>query len=372
MTRTGANTTTAVVAEAHPDLRRTVRFHEYRRLTGYATPDLLLRGPRKADSGAVGWMTADDAVVLIEPGADGIVFLDRGTVLAESCLHRRPVLSRPGVQSADSVHPHPTDVVELDLEVAVVFRPSWYNYYHWMIQCLPTALHSLEAHPDAEIVLPTYGSFDGRALQPSFSAATYRQTIDVVLGRNPPVRFLEPGYYRFRSVHLPLFPQPSIFGHAFRDQFYARFEPVLGSTTRRRQVDGGPNGRGRKIFVPRTGATNRERVDENVHAVVARLAAEAGYEEIDLAAMDWFEQLSVFAEASHVFGVHGAGLTNIVFARDATVIEYNELVRQETKLRDPYFRLCCDLGHRYFLIRDVDLDQVDADLLAADDGRHYR
>jgi capsular polysaccharide biosynthesis protein len=81
--------------------------------------------------------------------------------------------------------------------------------------------------------------------------------------------------------------------------------------------------------------------------------------------MSWTDQLAAFAEASQILGIHGAGLTNIVFSTGATLIEYNALIREENKLRDPYFRLCCDLGHRYCLIRDVDLNQVDADLLAS-------
>ncbi|MDH4279209.1 MAG: glycosyltransferase family 61 protein [Acidimicrobiia bacterium] len=362
MTESGATTT--VAAEAHPALRSTFRFHQYRRLTGYVTPDLLLRGWREPDSGTVGWMTARDAVVLIEPGADGTLFLDRSTVLAESCLHRRPGLSRPGVQSATHVHPHTDDVVELDTEVALVFRPSWYNYFHWITQCLPMALHALDVQPDAEIILPTYASFDARFVQPSFSEQTYRQSLDVVLGPDQPTRFLEPGYYRFRTVHLPLFPQPSIFGHSFRSRFFDRFEPILGPIGDRRRRSGAPRG-SRRLFIPRGGATNRGRVDEEVHAVLARLAAQAGYEMLDPSTVSWHDQLAAFAEASHVLGIHGAGLTNIVFSTDATVIEYNALIRDENKLRDPYFCLCCDLGHRYYLIRDVDLGQVEADLLAS-------
>lgn len=343
--------TTSLHAEHISSLRRTFRFHHYPRFTDYASPDLVLRGHTATGMGTIGWMTVRNAVVLIEPGADGVVFVDRHTVLRGSTLQRRPVLSRPGVQTTQHVLPHPETVTELDQEVAVVFRPGWHNYFHWMVQYLPMALHSRETQPHVEVVLPKYDSFADRPLKPTFSEDTYRTSLELVVGQGPPVRFLDPGYYRFPTVHLPMFHRPTIFGHGFRDRFFDRLEPLLTPGRSNRPVD-------RRLFITRAGALNRGRVDEKVHRRMACLAREAGFESIDLAAMPWTEQVETFASASTILAVHGAGLANIVFSQGATVIEYNQLVRDETSLRDVYFGLCRDLGHRYLLIRDVDLDHI--------------
>lgn len=47
------------------------------------------------------------------------------------------------------------------------------------------------------------------------------------------------------------------------------------------------------------------------------------------------------------------------------VYEYNQRVRNETHLRDPFFELSCDLGHEYYLIRDVDLPLLDPSMFEA-------
>ena len=340
----------AVYPEQVPALRDTFRFHRYPRLTGYATPELLIHEPRPNDEGTVGWMTVHGAVVLIEPGADGVVFIDQHTVLHESTLQRRPVLSRPGVQERDHVLPHPADVIDLDVEAAVVFRPGWHNYFHWLVQYLPMALHSLEVRPEADIVLPRYASFADRPLSPTFSEDTYHASLELILGRTSSVRFLDPGYYRFPVVHVPLFQRPTIFGHGFRDRFFSRLEPLLEPA--------GGRWDDRRLFITRSGALNRARVAEPVHARMAELADLADFESVDLAAMPWFDQVRAFASASAILAVHGAGLANIVFSSDVTVIEYNQLIRNETSLRDVYFELCRDLGHRYLLIREPDIDHI--------------
>lgn len=349
-----------VPADGHSGHAADIQYFHYERRTAYATEPLLIRRGRDGSRiggpfGSVGWMTFSQPVVLIEPGADGAIFIRPDRILAESILQRRPNLSRPGVQDRNGLMPYSeNEVVELDIEATITFRPGWHNYFHWMVQYLPFALHSTEVFPRSELLFPDYRSFDGKFVAPSFSEATYRQSVDTVVGGLAPIRILQPGFYRISTLHVPVFPQPSVFSHAYRDRYYERLASPL--------VDG--DAARERLFISRRGATNQGRVDDFVHRRMAELARDLGFTSIRLEEFDWFEQIDLFSRAREVLAVHGAGLTNIIFSRDLTVYEYNQCIRNETHLRDPYFELSCDLGHDYRLIRDVDLEWITPSMFA--------
>ncbi len=79
--------------------------------------------------------------------------------------------------------------------------------------------------------------------------------------------------------------------------------------------DGPP--RRRKLYVSRRDAPGRRVLNEA--ALVARLAL-FGYEPILLTGMPIARQIAAFAGASHIVSLHGAGLTNVVFADPSTTL----------------------------------------------------
>lgn len=71
-----------------------------------------------------------------------------------------------------------------------------------------------------------------------------------------------------------------------------------------------PKGR-RKIFISRRDARVRRMVDEEALGPVLK---EYGFESHELSRLTFDEQTALFSDASHIVGLHGAGLTNAVFA----------------------------------------------------------
>jgi capsular polysaccharide biosynthesis protein len=67
----------------------------------------------------------------------------------------------------------------------------------------------------------------------------------------------------------------------------------------------------RKIYVSRGDAGGRRVLNED--ALMALLGRH-GYEKVAPGELDFDAQAALFAEASHIIGIHGAGLTNIIFA----------------------------------------------------------
>ena len=77
------------------------------------------------------------------------------------------------------------------------------------------------------------------------------------------------------------------------------------------EMGAGRRAAGRKIYVSRGDAGGRRVLNED--ALMALLGRH-GYEKVAPGELDFDAQAVLFAEASHIVGIHGAGLTNIIFA----------------------------------------------------------
>jgi capsular polysaccharide biosynthesis protein len=94
----------------------------------------------------------------------------------------------------------------------------------------------------------------------------------------------------------------------------------------------------RKLYVTRRNAKVRRLTNEDE---VADYLSERGFDVVALETLPQREQIKRFAEAQFVVAQHGAGLTNLLYARDASVLE---IMSDEDKLI--FYRLISEsLGH---------------------------
>lgn len=116
-----------------------------------------------------------------------------------------------------------------------------------------------------------------------------------------------------------------------------------------------------RVYVSRADADRRRIVNE---PGVMEVLSEYGFESYRLAEMSVAENVALFAGAECVVAPHGAGLTNLLFAEDASVVE---LAR--SNYSPTYFGLSQCVGHRHRYLdcepRGVDLM---VDLEALDDA----
>jgi capsular polysaccharide biosynthesis protein len=113
---------------------------------------------------------------------------------------------------------------------------------------------------------------------------------------------------------------------------------------------------GRKRIVISRNDTKTRRVlnQGDVDAVLA----EFGYESLELTGKTFDEQRALFSDASHVVGVHGAGLTNILFSPPgAQVLE----ILPPMCATSAYWRLSNAMGHRYHAAIALDPDFPEPD-----------
>lgn len=182
-------------------------------------------------------------------------------------------------------------------DTAVAMYPPWNNYYHWTIETLPR-IRSLERYAEAN---GEYPDLLVPADRPSWMDETIER-IDYggrVLGWSGGVAHVD-------RLVVPVFPDPTP-------------EECRWLRMRMRGDDRGEGTEGgTHVFVSRADATVRriKNTDE-----IRPVLEEYGFETYVLSELTIAEQIRLFSNADTVVAPHGAGLTNLVYADDAGVVE---------------------------------------------------
>jgi hypothetical protein len=218
--------------------------------------------------------------------------------------------------------------------VATIGHP-YRNYYHRYADSIPR-VHALH-HPAVQQFSDVRLYLDDR-----FSAA-----------ERAIIRHLIPSNVRLVETEAPVRIQASTYIHlpylsTDRTNFSKWFSASAGFCPieylqRFRQAayevfDVDPDPSYRKLYVTRRNAKVRRLTNEDE---VADYLSERGFDVVALETLPQREQIKRFAEAQFVVAQHGAGLTNLLYARDASVLE---IMSDEDKLI--FYRLISEsLGH---------------------------
>jgi len=225
---------------------------------------------------------------------------------------------------------------------AAPLRSRFHNFYHWMIDCLPRLIALAESPWAAS------GPIDLLCCQPPraheqffldrFPADTFR------------IRRIEPGVvYRVETLLFTPLKGRRFAGYLPHRYPNAIRKMVLSPGSRtsesqmselRTQKKSGPAPAPR-LYISRRRAQYRHVSNEDD---LMRLLAEYGFERVELEALTIPEQAALFADADAVVAPHGAGLANLVYAREAQVLELfpNPVVTPH------YYFLSRSLGHSYW------------------------
>jgi hypothetical protein len=107
-------------------------------------------------------------------------------------------------------------------------------------------------------------------------------------------------------------------------------------------VDGGDPSSSERLFVMRDQSAGRVIANsDDIESICRRF----GFRMIDPARMRFWEQVETFARASHVVAVHGAGLTNLIFRKNAP-LQLLEITPGQLPL-PYYFYICRKYGFDY-------------------------
>jgi len=200
------------------------------------------------------------------------------------------------------------DAVRIDGTAVVIaddVRPL--NFCHWIVDWLPRLAFLAEQarRPDTFAVVPPLDAdYQWQTLALCGFSRERVVQLDVMQGLRAK-RLLVPS-----DLTVP--PHP---GHKAAAWVTDYLRGTLGYGAFLAGLDGPP--RRRKLYVSRGDATGRRVLNEaELEAALALL----GYEPVSLSGLPAPRQIALFAGASHIVALHGAGLANIVFADPAATL----------------------------------------------------
>lgn len=211
----------------------------------------------------------------------------------------------------------------------VVSSPFYCNYYHWVMDCLPMLYHyeSLaEIGFRAELMLPSYLS--EVHIQYLEKLGYSKTNYSLFAGKHLRVsRLILPTWHKFAEGLGP----PSLRSMQWlRQRLLPQVKDILGE--------------GRYIFVSRQDSS-KTRIDNEAEILV--MLEGLGFHTVCLARLPLEKQIAIFRDAEVIVATHGAGLTNLLFSNNPTVIEIFEYDKYY-----PYFKYILDViggcHHAYF------------------------
>lgn len=204
----------------------------------------------------------------------------------------------------------------------LVVHDQWtQNYYHWITQALPRLKQAMEVVDKFILLLPAHHrtEFHTRSLK--------------LLGVEEVLYFeTDHTYY---EVHNLLYPAHDIQVGDYQDNEIRALANAL--TGKIDWIKGE-----RKIFIQRNGPTRR--IENEVK--VLKLFTEYGFDVMDFSSLCFEEQIKTALGASVLAGVHGAGLTNMIF-----MMPGSRVLELTTRLKGDqyyYYTLSNAMGHHYY------------------------
>lgn len=198
------------------------------------------------------------------------------------------------------------------------------NYYHTVVDNVPRLL--LLSHP-------VYADQEIKLLFPGGPTPVESFFLDRLCPPNVTIVDIDPGFhYSCDEFLLANFLSRRFAGflpYQYLEFFHKRVLP-----SRPRQPD-------KRILISRKKAPNGRCVLNEDELATALLPF--GFKAYILEDLDFESQIELFYDAEVVVAPHGAGLTNLLFAQAADVIE----LHPNPQLFPHYYFMCKSLGHRY-------------------------
>lgn len=214
------------------------------------------------------------------------------------------------------------------------------GYYHWLVDGVPRLLDLIDDGIDFEkypLIMPPLEHFH-RQLLDTLGISSESQV--VIVGKDD---WCHVGDCVFPTLDFPFaarglddystHPNGSML-RRIRERILARLPRTAAASTNA----------SKRIYISRAKATKRKLTPES-EAAVRTILESRGFQTICLEELPWPEQVRLLENADFVVGVHGAGLTNILFAKSLTLLElqnplearaYFAVIARELNMRYTY------------------------------------
>lgn len=219
-----------------------------------------------------------------------------------------------------------------NLDEAILCYSHWAvnNYYHWMLEVLPRLSPIIT--PDSYPYLGQI-AISGKILLPPNPLPWMYETLDL-LDVNHNRLHVTDGRQLYAKNLLFL----SSIGKPMNTPRWAIDWLNDSLNISSQQVNGNNQ---KKYLISRQLATKRKIVNESE---LEKALIPYGFQRVVLEELSILEQISLFRDAGFVIAPHGAGITNIIFSNNATLIE----IFEPSWFWPTYYGLCQDCGHSYW------------------------
>ena len=199
--------------------------------------------------------------------------------------------------------------------------PRFLNYYHWMIETVPRVryIRSYEERTGTDVTL----------LVPSGAPSWLDETLRLLGWPESKVERATSPVYSVDELLVPSFPE--LFPQDYR---WIRRKVLKNTVPDQPSIEIGNN-----VYISRTNAIERRVVNEDE---VMEMLSQYDFERYQLEESSVLENAHLFNNADVIVGAHGAGLTDLIFCSDSTVIELFG-----SKVKPPYENLARTLGVEY-------------------------
>jgi hypothetical protein len=271
-----------------------------------------------------------DAVAISRPGRivlDAIDFsTDRLIPAIQRSVRINPIGTALRIIPLSLARKHST---EKTFNTVCSLHTGWNNYYHWFTE------HLLKLR-GVEIYRQKYGVKPLLLIPPD--PEEYVTKSLEVMGYSEG-EYCEWNFFSAHVKHLVIPSYPELTSSAVS---WLR-KRMLGHITR---TNIRPH---KRIYISRNDSHKRRVVNERE---LVRMLTSFGFEKFLLSQMSVEDQLKLFSEAEIVVGPHGAGLTNLLWGKNISVIELLGYY-----IRPHYARLCNSVGHKYHCVRCSQVDK---------------
>jgi hypothetical protein len=284
-------------------------------------------------------LSLSNAKLIMFPKCNGMIIDCNGNLVRESIKHGKIDDSNPYIliDNEDRYFLKPNLKYQNLESCTICFDCATNNYYHLLIIYYSFLVVANQYTANQKFVVPTSHKHQEAYVSPIISEILNKFTLQ----NGNQFLNLSNGIYRVEQLNL-IFVDDEINGYEAARRFLI-FSDVIkqGFADLKLKLLGSKVNFGKRIYVSRQKSTRRIILNE---PEIKTTLDKYGFETVFLEDMTLQQQVETFASAQIVIGVHGAGLSNMVFAeKEATLFEL--LVEKQDR---PFFlNICASLGINY-------------------------
>ncbi|MFC0513598.1 DUF563 domain-containing protein [Mucilaginibacter angelicae] len=249
------------------------------------------------------------------------------------------------------VEDHPENLIELNnADTYLLIHHPWYNYYHWLLECIFRAWMVRDKKDGMILLLPDY----------------YAKS-DFIMGSLKPFGFKNIFYIpsgKSLMVKNLCIPQIKARVDSYDQEMLAAVRHFYLNYI---DLNGGINTElGERIYISRKKAQRKKVQNE---AELEEILQRYNFTVINNEDYTFLQQVAIYAHAKYLVSIHGSGLTNMLFMQDnARILEFH---KRKTNDKDwhskAFWYLAAALGFDYYQQvcdpTDIDDDYFNANFI---------